>query len=78
MASAAKVTISLPRDLLAEAETIAKAEGKTLSAVIQDLLREARARRFGDQFREVQGFWSAMAKAKGILTDKDLERLMKK
>ena len=78
MARAVKVTISLPRDLMGEAEAIAKAEGKTVSAVIQDLIREARARRLGDQFRAVQGFWSAMAKAKGILTEKDLERLLRK
>jgi len=78
MPRAVKVTISLPRDLMGETEAIAKAEGKTVSAVIQDLIREARARRFGDQFRAVQGFWSAMAKAKGILTDKDIERLLRK
>ena len=78
MAGAVKRTISLPRDLAAEAEAIAKAEGKTLSAVIQDSLRELRARRLHIQFRSVQGFWSEMAKAKGILTERDLARLLRK
>ena len=78
MAGAVKRTISLPRDLAAEAEALAKAEGKSLSAVIQDALRESRARRFNDQFRAVQGFWSAMAKAQGILTERDLDRLLRK
>jgi metal-responsive CopG/Arc/MetJ family transcriptional regulator len=78
MASAVrKITISLPRDLAAEAEYLAKIEGKTISAVIQDALREIRARRLKAEFRAVQGFWSEMAKAKGILTEEDLERYLK-
>ena len=78
MAGAVKRTISLPRDLAAEAEALAKAGGKTLSAVVQDALREQRARRLNAQLRSVQGFWCAMAKAKGVLTERDLERLLRK
>jgi metal-responsive CopG/Arc/MetJ family transcriptional regulator len=77
MAGAVKRTISLPSDLAAEAEALAKAEGKTLSAVVQDALREARARRLNAEFRSVQGFWCAMAKAKGVLSERDLERLLR-
>src|SRR5678815_2583740 len=44
MAGAVKRTISLPRQLAAEAEEMARSEGKTVSAVVQDALREARAR----------------------------------
>jgi len=39
MAIAVKKTISLPPDLAEEAETTAREEGKTSSAVIQDALR---------------------------------------
>jgi hypothetical protein len=78
MPGAVKRTISLPPDLAAEAEALAKIEGKTLSAVVQDALREARARRLNAEFRAVQGFWCAMAKAKGVLTERDLERLLRK
>ncbi len=45
MANAVKKTISLSPELAKEAEEIACAEGKTLSAVIQDALRAARAAR---------------------------------
>ena len=38
MATAVKKTISLPAELAEEAETTARAEGKTLSAVIQGCL----------------------------------------
>ncbi|HSW82375.1 MAG TPA: ribbon-helix-helix protein, CopG family [Usitatibacter sp.] len=78
MAGAVKRTISLPRQLAAEVEEIARSEGKTLSGVVQDALREARARRLMAEFREIQGFWSAKARAKGILTERDLERLLRK
>ena len=39
MGTAVKKTISLPPDLARDAEALARAEGKTLSAVIQDALR---------------------------------------
>jgi hypothetical protein len=42
MAAAVKKTISLPAELAEEGETTARAEGKTLSAVIQDALRLSR------------------------------------
>ena len=78
MATAVKKTISLPPDLAAEAETLAKEEGKTLSAVIQDALRLARQERTKKEFREMQTYWSKKAKDKGILTEKDLERYLKR
>ena len=78
MAGAVKRTISLPPQLAAEAEEVARSEGKTLSAVVQDALREARARRLNAELGALQEFWSAKAKAKGVLTERDLERLLRK
>ena len=78
MSSAVKKTISLPPGLAKEAEEIARAEGKTLSAVIQDALRASRAARLTSELRAIQGFWSRKAKAKGILTEKDLERYLRR
>jgi hypothetical protein len=43
MATAVKKTVSLPPELARLAEQMARAEGKTVSAVIQDALRLARA-----------------------------------
>ena len=77
MAGAVKRTISLPPELAAEAEEIARAEGKTLSGVVQDALREARTRRLKAELKEIQDFWSAKARAKGILTEEDLERFLR-
>lgn len=78
MGSAVKKTISLPPDLAREIEEIAKAEGKTLSGVIQDALRATRAVRLKDELRGIQGYWSRKAREKGILTEKDLERYLKR
>ncbi len=74
MSTAVKKTISLPPDLARDAEAMAKAEGKTLSAIVQEALREARARRLQREFGALQNFWSERAKALGILTEEDLER----
>ena len=78
MATAAQKTISLPPDLDGEAETLAKEEGKTLSAVMQDALRLARKEKMKREFRDMQGYWSKKAKNNGILPEKDLERYLKK
>ena len=78
MSSAVKKTISLPPDLAKEAEEMARAEGKTLSAVVQDALRATRAVRLKTELRGIQGYWSRIAKAKGLLTEKDLERFLRK
>lgn len=77
MGTAVKKTISLPANLAKEAEEIARAEGKTLSAVIQEALRFARVECLKSEFRGMQGYWSRKAREKGILTEKDLERYLK-
>jgi hypothetical protein len=76
MATAVKKTISLPPDLAEEAETTAREEGKTLSAVIQDALRLSRQVRLQGELRSLQGYWSNKAKERGILTERALERYL--
>ena len=76
MARAVKKTISLPFELAKEAEEIARAEGKTLSAVVQEALRTTRALRLKSELRAVQGHWSRKAKEKGVLSEKDLDRYL--
>ena len=77
MTTAVKKTISLPPDLARAAELMARAEGKTLSAVVQDALRKARAARLDDELGELQGYWSRRAKELGVLTEKDLRRYLR-
>lgn len=74
MTTAVKKTISLPAELARDVEAYARAEGKTLSAVIQDALRQARIERRLQELRGIQGYWSRKARDKGILTEQDIER----
>jgi metal-responsive CopG/Arc/MetJ family transcriptional regulator len=76
--SAVKKTISLPAELAREVEEIARTERKTLSAVVQDALRTSRAERLKRDFRAAQGYWSRRARQKGILTERDLERYLRR
>ncbi len=78
MGTAVKKTISLPPDLAKEAESMAKEEGKTLSAVVQDALKLAKKERIRNEFFAMQDFWSRKAREKGVLTEADLKRLLKK
>jgi predicted transcriptional regulator len=72
-----KKTISLPTALARDVEALARAEGKTLSAVIQDALRQARIERRVQELRGIQGYWSRKAREKGILTERDLDRYLR-
>lgn len=76
MPTAVRKTISLPPDLAREAEEQARAEGKTLSAVVQDALRTRRQVRLKRELRELQGYWSRKARERGLLTEEDLERYL--
>ena len=76
MSNVVKKTISLPAALARDVEALARSEGKTLSAVIQDALRQARIERRLQELRGIQGYWSRKARDKGILTERDLERYL--
>ena len=78
MGEAVKKTISLPPDLAEDAERIAREEGKSLSAVIQDALRAARRQRLRGEWKAAQGYWSARATAKGLLKEDDLDRFLRR
>jgi len=77
MSNAVKKTISLPADLARQAEELALAEGKTLSDVIQDALRQTAIERRLQELRGMQAYWSRKARDKGILTERDLERCLR-
>jgi len=78
MTTAVKKTISLPPELAQEVEEMARIEGKTVSAVIQDALRAARASRLKAEMRGIQDYWSKKARDRGVLTEQDLDRLLRR
>ena len=77
MGTAVKKTISLPPDLAEDVEEMARSEGKSVSAVVQEALRLRRTIRLKEEKERLQEYWSGKAMEKGILTEKDLERYLK-
>jgi len=78
MATAAKRQLALPAALLKELDQLARREGKSTLAVLQELVSENKYNRPEQEFRAIQGYWSKKAKAKGILTSRDLKRYLTK
>jgi predicted DNA-binding ribbon-helix-helix protein len=78
MATAAKRQLALSAALWKELNQLARREGKSTVAVLQDLVLENKHNRLGQEFRTIQGYWSKKAKAKGILTARDLHRYLAK
>lgn len=76
MTTAVRKTISPPPELAEEAARVAREEGKTLSAIIQDALRLSRQQRLQNEMHELQGYWSRKAIEKGVLTEQDLDRYL--
>ena len=73
-----KKAISLPPDLARFAMATAREEGKTLSAVVQDAMRAYRLSRLRSEYGDLQGYWSQRAREKGVLTERQLERYLKR
>ena len=78
MGNAVKKTISLPKEIADEVEAVARAEGRSLSAVMQDAWRTARAERLRGRFRDAQGYWSRQARERGIVTERQMARYLAK
>lgn len=76
MSTAVKKTIALPSALSKELSQIAREEGKTVGAVIEDALRVARRKRLKESFFAAQGYWTKKAREKGILTERDLRKYL--
>lgn len=71
-----KKAISLPEDLARFAATTAREEGKTVSAVVQDAMRAYRLSRLRSEYKDLQGYWAGRARARGILSERELARYL--
>ena len=78
MATAAKRQLTIPAALSRELEQLARREGKSPFAILKDLVSENKHKRLNQELRAIQGYWSKKAKAKGILTARDLQRYLAK
>lgn len=78
MATTAKRQLALSATLSKELDRLARREGKSTVAILQDLVAEGQQRRLSQEFRDIQGYWSKKARAKGVLTARDLKRYLAK
>ena len=78
MATTAKRRLALPITLSRDLERLARRKGKRVVAVLQDFVTENKQDRLAQEFTQVQGYWSKKAKAKGIITARDLKRYLSK
>ena len=77
MQTAVRKTISLPAELARDAEETARAEGKTLSAVVQEALQQVRSARLRNELGALRAYWSRRAKERAILSEEDLDRYLR-
>ncbi len=78
MATTAKRQLAIPAALSKELDQLARREGKSQLAVLQDLVSDNKHKRLEQEFKALHGYWSKKAKAKGILTARDLQRYLTK
>ncbi len=78
MATAAKRRLALPTALTRDLERLARRKGKSTVAVLRDLVTENKRDCLVQEFTQIQGYWSKKAKARGVLTARDLKRYLAK
>ncbi len=70
------MTISLPPEIASDYEWLAQKEGKNKSQLFRDMFLLYKKRTLEQEFLEFQRYGAKLAKGKGILTEKDVERIV--
>ena len=67
---------SVPPELADEYEKLARREGRSKSELFREMIAAYKVKRDDEAFGRLQNRMSRRARAKGILTEKDVERLV--
>jgi len=70
------VTISLPPEIAKDYEKIADQEAKNKSQLFRDMFSLYREKALERELFDLQGYGAKRAREKGILTEKDVERIV--
>ena len=79
MAASETVSITLPPDLLTQAEGIAKLEHRTVSELCSEALRQYAVRKFPidrNSWEELLRYGQEQGKAMGIQSEEDVDRIV--
>jgi len=72
----AAITISLPPEIAEDYEKFAEREAKNKSQLFRDMFLLYKKEAAAQEFFELQRYGSKLARGKGILTEKDVERIV--
>jgi len=72
----AAITISLPPEIAEDYERIAQKEAKNKSQLFRDMFALYKKEAAEQEFFGLQRYGSKLARGKGILTEKDVERIV--
>lgn len=67
---------SVPPEVAEEYERLAKREGRSKSELFREMIAAYKAKREEEAFFRLQNRMSRRARAKGVLTEKDVERVV--
>lgn len=70
------IGFSVPPDVATEYERLAARERRTKSDLFREMIAVYKATRAEEAFFRLQGRMSRRARAKGVLTEKDVERVI--
>ncbi len=70
------VTISLPPEIAEDYEKIAEQEAKNKSQLFRDMFSLYREKTLEREFYDLQRYGAKKAREKGILTEKDVEKIV--
>ena len=70
------MTISLPPEIADDYELLAQKEAKNKSQLFRDMFLLYKERTLEKEFLELQRYGAKLAKGKGVLTEKDVERIV--
>ena len=71
------VTLSLPQGIARQFVKLAKEEAKNRSELFRDMFRVFQQQRSEREFLDIQRYGVAQARAKGVLTEDDVERIVR-
>jgi predicted DNA-binding protein len=70
------VGFSVPPEVATDYERLAQRERRTKSELFREMIAVYKAKREEEEFFRLQGRMSRRARAQGVLTEKDVERLV--
>lgn len=71
------MTLSLPSEIARQFGKLAKEEAKNKSELFRDMFRAFQQQRSEREFLDLQRYGAAQAVAKGVLTEDDVDRIVK-